>query len=326
MKPSTFLIKSSQNSSFGTAFCIAKDNKGSFLVTCTHVVEACGDKYLEVNSLKAKLLYLGSSRDIDLAVIFVEGLFDVSILKLSTQSQQTQTSFELDGFKPHKNGTYLQRPLQGVINNISQIHSNTKTITTYELIIENSYSIEKGYSGSAIIVNGQVVGVATDRNSNGKQAYAIPIIYLKDIWLDMPQELFDTGYQSRNDFSREVFDILESKPLLLFSADSYNHIDYIRHIRDEAVDRFTKPYILDINCSRFSRVKDIDSFFGRVAKRVGLGSEVEDSYDFQDKLEDFLVTNRPLKSLIFVTNFEKLGIYSQRYLEMYIRSIEIVCS
>jgi ABC-type nitrate/sulfonate/bicarbonate transport system ATPase subunit len=41
MKNHTFLIKSTKNSSFGTAFCIKQDTKGSYFVTCTHVVEDC---------------------------------------------------------------------------------------------------------------------------------------------------------------------------------------------------------------------------------------------------------------------------------------------
>ncbi|MBU1668696.1 hypothetical protein KKC13_09765 [bacterium] len=147
---------------------------------------------------------------------------DAEILTLSTEDKTIETTFTLDGFKPHKSGSYLQRPLQGAIANISQIHSPNRTIRTYELMIENSYSIEKGYSGSAIVSNDQVIGIATDRNSSGKQAYAIPIGYLKEIWEDMPQSLFETEpSEPKSNFSREVFESLESKPLLLFSTDSY---------------------------------------------------------------------------------------------------------
>ena len=38
----SYLLKSTKNSSFGTAFCIKQDTKGSYFVTCTHVVEDCG--------------------------------------------------------------------------------------------------------------------------------------------------------------------------------------------------------------------------------------------------------------------------------------------
>ena len=54
-KNTTYLIKSSKNKSFGTAFCIDKDENGSFLLTCEHVVESCGADALEINGHKALL-------------------------------------------------------------------------------------------------------------------------------------------------------------------------------------------------------------------------------------------------------------------------------
>ena len=71
----TFLIKSTKNSSFGTGFCIHKDNKGSFLVTVAHVVNACGKENLQVDVHNATLLHISNEEDtIDLALIYVEGL------------------------------------------------------------------------------------------------------------------------------------------------------------------------------------------------------------------------------------------------------------
>ena len=53
---STFLIQSSDNQSFGTGFVIQKDSNGSYLVTCSHVVEECKKDFLEVDGKKAELL------------------------------------------------------------------------------------------------------------------------------------------------------------------------------------------------------------------------------------------------------------------------------
>ena len=50
---STFLIQSSDNRSFGTGFVVQKDEDGSYLVTCTHVVEECQEEFLEVDGKKA---------------------------------------------------------------------------------------------------------------------------------------------------------------------------------------------------------------------------------------------------------------------------------
>jgi len=133
---------------------------------------------------------MGSKADIDLAVVFVEGLFDCSILKLSNESVEINQEFTINGFKPHKKGSYKLERLNGSIKKISQIYSNSKTIDTYELNIGDGDSIERGYSGSAIVYNGFVVAVATDRNSNGKQAYAVPIGYLGEIWSEIDEKLF----------------------------------------------------------------------------------------------------------------------------------------
>jgi len=58
----TFLIKSTKNQSFGTGFCIYKDDKGSFLLTCSHVVEECDEEFLEVEGKKAELVKKSSSK------------------------------------------------------------------------------------------------------------------------------------------------------------------------------------------------------------------------------------------------------------------------
>ncbi len=308
MGNSTFLIKSTQNKSFGTAFCVHSDDKGAFLVTCTHVVEACTKDALQVNGHEAKLLHLGSSKDIDLAVVYVEGLEEVVALQLLAESQELNVTFSLDGFKVHKDGTHLQRPLNGSIQNISKIHNDDKVVNTYELKIEDAYSIEKGYSGSALLCEstGKVLGVATDKQSNGKQAYAIPIKYLEEIWTDFPEDLFCQEDEQKSNFSREVFASLDSNPLLLFSTDAYNHSDYIEHIREEANERFGAEYILEMNCGRFANIDKADEFFKRLAKRLKFKEVVNDSIDFEDAIIDKLEEVAPLKLFILVLGFERL--------------------
>lgn len=205
MKNHTFLIKSTKNNSFGTAFCIKQDAKGSYFLTCTHVVEDCGVDNLIIDNHSAKIVAKGSREYIDLAIVFVEGLFNCSVLKLSNESVEINQKFTIDGFKPHKKGSYKLEQLNGSIKKISQIYSNSKSIDTYELNIGDGDSIERGYSGSAIVCDGFVVAVATDRNTNGKQAYAVPIGYLGEIWEDIPNNLFQSSsnlnpYKGLNSF------------------------------------------------------------------------------------------------------------------------------
>lgn len=302
----TFLIKSTDNSSFGTAFCVAHDENGSFLVTCTHVVEACGSEHLLIDGKAAQVEAMGCSQDIDLAVLYVEGLVATACLPLSAEIVPLHTPFCVEGFKVHKDGTHLQRPLNGSIENISQIHHGEVRCTTYELMIDNAYSIERGYSGSAVVSNGQLIGVATDRNNNGKQAYAIPIHYLAEIWEAMPEGLLVEPVEQKSSFSREVFATLDSNPMILFSTDSYNHADYIDHIREEAIQTFGKAYVMDINAARFKKIDESDAFFHKLGKKLKLGSEIEDAFDFEEAFEKYIEKTKGFKTFILVTGLEKL--------------------
>jgi hypothetical protein len=54
---STFLIESIDKRNMGTGFCLHQDEEGAYLVTCSHVVEACGVESLVVDTLEAKLLH-----------------------------------------------------------------------------------------------------------------------------------------------------------------------------------------------------------------------------------------------------------------------------
>ncbi|CAA6806560.1 MAG: Unknown protein [uncultured Sulfurovum sp.] len=103
-------------------------------------------------------------------------------------------SFSVNGFKSHKPNEYKLESLEGSIKKISKIHSDNESIDTYELSIGDDDKIEKGYSGSAIVSkqSRQVIAVATDRVTSGKQAYAIPLKYLKEVWHEFNPKLFNT--------------------------------------------------------------------------------------------------------------------------------------
>jgi energy-coupling factor transporter ATP-binding protein EcfA2 len=242
--PSTFLIKSSANKSFGTGFCVHQDKQGSYLVTCSHVVNACGEESLKVGELSAKVIANSTDETIiDLAVVYVQGLMDVSTLNLVEAVYEVGETFEVTGFRPHKSDEYRATPLQGAIVTISDIVS-TKTneiLPTYQLSIDNVNTIEKGYSGSAVVdtQTGNVFAIATDRNTNGQQAYATSAKYLKAIWQEMPEGIFVSNessnpykglnyftyedrkhYYGREKESQEIAKALETTKLFTLSGAS----------------------------------------------------------------------------------------------------------
>jgi hypothetical protein len=306
---STFLIESSDKRNMGTGFCLHQDEEGAYLVTCSHVVEACGVESLVVDTLEAKLLHQGSSDKIDLALVYVKGLAHATPLAFSFEPKDRGVAFRVEGFKPFKKESYLLRELSGVIETVSTIYQPNSRVDTYELSIhDKNFTIEQGYSGSAIICeqSGEVIAVATDRHQGGKQAYAVPISYLKEIWVDMPQELLPKVTVAKQNFIHEVFDSLDNNPLLLFSTDSYNHLDYIETIRDEAMDIFGVTKVIEINCGRFANLKDSDKFFNRLAKRLKFKGEVEDSFDFEEKMAEAFENAEGLKLFILIIGFERL--------------------
>ena len=306
---STFLIKSSKSKDIGTGFCLYQDDKGSYLVTCSHVVEACGIENLEVDAIQAKLLHQGSTDGIDLALVYVEGLRDATPFSCSFEAKEKGLNFKVEGFKPFKKESYLLRELTGAIETVSTIYQKESRVETYELAIsDENFLIERGYSGSAIICenSGEVIAVATDRQQNGKQAYAIPITYLKEIWTDMPKSLLEEVSIEKCNFIHEVFESLDNNPLLLFSTDSYNHADYIETIRDEAIDIFQASHVMEINCGRYGNIKDADKFFSRLAKKMNFEDEVEDSIDFEDAVVAQFEKANPYKTFVLIMGFERL--------------------
>jgi len=206
---STFLIKSSKNRSFGTGFCIYKDSNGSYLLTAAHVVESCGIENLLIESFPAKLLHISQENNsLDLALVYVEGLLNTTTLKLCQEKAIVGETFDIVGYRPHKKD-HAKEPLKGYIKKAYTLESEEKR-DIYELRINDDDSIEQGYSGSAVVstVTGLVIAIATDRKTNGKQAYATPAYYLKEIWQEMPKDFFESftntnPYKGLNSFEYE---------------------------------------------------------------------------------------------------------------------------
>ena len=186
IKDSTFLITSSKNRSFGTAFCICNNEKGSFLVTAGHVIHDCGEESLQVENQKTILIAIGDSKGIDLAVVFVSNLI-AKPLKLNSFALSKNMKLQVEGFKSHLNDHKLEL-LNGVVKKISKLKTEYQELNIYELNFNNDNKIERGYSGSAVVSEGYVFAVVVSRYSQ-THADAIPIEYLKDIWKGMPPSL-----------------------------------------------------------------------------------------------------------------------------------------
>jgi hypothetical protein len=186
---SIFLIKSSKHKGFGTGFVVHTDERGCYLLTNAHVVEECGEDTLEVDGKKATLLQMGSSSEVDLALLYVEGSDGIA-LKLSSSLAQKGVLIELNGFRQHLHGNHKLEALRGSIKKLSTLYAGSEKIEKYELNIDKEDAIQRGYSGSPVLCpsSGNVIAIITTRY-NETHAEAIPMGYLSSLWNDMPQGL-----------------------------------------------------------------------------------------------------------------------------------------
>lgn len=74
-------VRSAQagNTAFGTAFAVARDEHGTYLLTCAHVVGLLGGEPV-IGTLPAREIANGHAQGIDLALLAVDGLRDAPLL------------------------------------------------------------------------------------------------------------------------------------------------------------------------------------------------------------------------------------------------------
>lgn len=206
---SVFQIQSQDknNSKFGTGFVFYVDEKGSYLATCNHVLEQVENPL--INNQVAKVIANGSEKNIDLAVLFLEGVFLKSLklqaldckngdVKLVGYSNFTR---EQDQVK-EREATLLGDKVK--LKN----KENNNTHYAWQIIAKDNFEIESGNSGGPLLCNvtQKVMAVMSHNVKGGEGGFAIDIEHLKDIWQEIPKELFDVKenpYKGLSSFSFE---------------------------------------------------------------------------------------------------------------------------
>lgn len=194
----------------GTGFVIAKIEDGFLLVTDWHVVNAIGKENLAIRGQRCELFSTRGNDVLDLAVLKIKSLpgvkdEDVKALrwsKVSSSLLEHGTPFETVGFfkgkgKGKGEGKYNtskspeSRKLDGYIGALGtkdNVGSFQKVIKRCDYYIKNKNdekefpleNVEKGYSGSPIIVSDQVIAVITHRKG-GNIGKAIDISHILDV-------------------------------------------------------------------------------------------------------------------------------------------------
>lgn len=179
-----------QKRAFGTGFIIARNNEATYVLTCTHVVQDVGgEKNLLANGVSATVVAL--SEEFDLAVLQVEGLWNLPVLPLSASGKEKKP-FEIAGFYTFdQKGTPMLRPIKGYLGKQTEISSidGSERIKAWDLHIDDEDNLQAGYSGSPVvdIASGVVLAMVISKDS--KRGYAISIETVKKTWLKMPIHL-----------------------------------------------------------------------------------------------------------------------------------------
>jgi S1-C subfamily serine protease len=179
LQDSIFLVTSSDpdNHQFGTAFAFYSGedanghNEATYFLTCRHVVTDVGGLgQVRIGSYPAQVVASGSEGSLDdIAVLRVDGLQNVPILRLNT-SAQTGSPVKVLGFQQFEKSSaqnVLFRPLQAKLGEQLGLESKRESgrVAAWDLTIEGDYDLERGYSGGPVIdgKSGEVVGVASYR-------------------------------------------------------------------------------------------------------------------------------------------------------------------
>ena len=202
MNNSILLIQSqdSKNSSMGTGFVIYQDEFGSYILTCAHVVEQV--IHPKIKNKEAVVKAIGSNETVDLAVLYVNGLY-AEPLKLQNKKSQT-TNVYLEGYSQFDKKKNQQKKREARILTSVNLENKVDN-SSYELlqiIAKDEHEIEAGNSGSPLICkeSGKVIGVVSN-NRGVKQGYAIAIKHLSDIGLDnLPPLLIENEENEESPF------------------------------------------------------------------------------------------------------------------------------
>jgi hypothetical protein len=160
-----------------------------YILTCKHVLEELGTWAIE--ELEAKLITQGQF--IDLALLYVKGLH-LNPLSLHTDCCVDER-VNVIGFSNFNQNFHQKHLIEAKLYDAPiELHSSTDE-RYYEMRKIKSvedYTFSRGNSGSPVICQstGEVIAILSNKQGHNL-AYAIPIVYLADIWKEMPSDLIN---------------------------------------------------------------------------------------------------------------------------------------
>lgn len=214
---SVFTISTEHEShprSFGTAFLIHKDRSGSYLVTCSHVVED-GYRYQEVlvQSKKARIVASGREYGLDLSILKVADLDTGQPLRLYNSGRKGDRIAILGSKQIRKNPlSYSIDPIRGNLNDSTALQSPARSeiFKGWLFSLDEDCFVDGGYSGAPVIHerSNYVLAVVSQAQGAGNKGRAIATDSIEFLWRQISDEEFlDTAPNIFEDDLKSNLDI-----------------------------------------------------------------------------------------------------------------------
>ena len=175
---------------FGTGFVIHRETGVSYILTCAHVVREVVNAML--HQLPATVIASDTEDGFDLAVLRVEAKLSAAPLKCGIAAEAGTFSslgfYKSDHLRP-------SRKICGAFEKQGFLESKTFNCRAPALrldIQDEQTILQEGNSGSPLFdeKSGQVIGIITTKENDGKKGLAVSLEALKQIWPEMPPGIF----------------------------------------------------------------------------------------------------------------------------------------
>lgn len=265
---------------FGTGFVVHKyrdsNSNSTYLLTCYHVVQNVGkDKVIVYAKGQAhQPEVVACDETIDLAVLKVNRLLDIPVLKYDHSAEKGASFVTAGFFKVLPNKGPLNRSLQGTLGDYVT-KPKGKEIKIWHLHIQD-YELDHGYSGSPVVdsYSGNVIAVVIQKQKGGKSGLAISIEALKDIWQVVDknclyESLLKLGYEEQD----RLFRKLVKHPVagfLIHGLPSYGQRWLLKRLLRKHVTDCFRGRLVEIDLSRKVRKNDVSTLWIELGGWVGL--------------------------------------------------------
>ncbi|NEQ11561.1 MAG: trypsin-like peptidase domain-containing protein [Moorea sp. SIO4E2] len=307
---------------FGTGFVMRQVSGTAFLLTCAHVVkDVGGPENVKADGIPGTVIASGEDDGLDLAVLRVDGLWNKPELHRQEGFAEKGNSFLTAGFQLFAKD-HLIRPLHGTLGQQVrlQLKQAWERIQAWDLRIVDDYGLQPGYSGSPVVdeASGELLGVVSHRQGEGKTGLAISIGALDRIWrvLDGDQlykVLVKLGYE---DQERLFFRLIRKQSVAAFLIHGYPEYGQrwlLNRLVEKHLPNSITGKVIKVNLARKVRRTDIKTLWRELGNQVGLWGKGASVTAITERVYRYWQTQNVL--LVF----HDVNVMSEAYLDQLIR-------